>query len=92
MYGEIQLDIGMEFVNLEQFKNAVKDYNISRGRVFKWVKNDKLRARAKCVGEGCQWMIFCGFNSNRKSFQIKTFNSEHTCCREFQNKRLIQIG
>ena len=52
----------------------------------KWVKNDKLRARAKCTGECCQWMIFCGFNSNRKSFQIKTFNSEHTCCR-FQNKK-----
>ena len=56
--------------------------------MFKWMKNDKLRARAKCAGEGCHWMIFCGFNSNMKSFHIKTFNSEHTCYREFQNKKV----
>ena len=76
----------MKFVNLEQFKNAVKDYNISRGRVFKWVKMTN-EGKVKCASEGCQWMIFCGFNSNKKTFWIKTFNSEHTCCKEFQNKK-----
>ena len=74
-------------MNLKQFKNAVKDYNISKGRVLKWVKNDKLRAKEKCAGEGCVWMIFCDFKTKRKTFQIKNFKSKHTCYRGFEKKK-----
>ncbi|KAJ1436041.1 hypothetical protein SESBI_04595 [Sesbania bispinosa] len=36
----------MEFKNLEQFKAAVKDYNIHLGKEVRWIKTDKVRARA----------------------------------------------
>ncbi|KAI9072296.1 hypothetical protein K1719_045740 [Acacia pycnantha] len=39
--GHVYLELGMEFVSLQQFKDAVKDYNISLGRQFIWLKNDK---------------------------------------------------
>ncbi|KAI9083176.1 hypothetical protein K1719_034909 [Acacia pycnantha] len=40
-FGHVYLELGMEFVSLQQFKDAVKDYNISLGRQFVWLKNDK---------------------------------------------------
>ncbi|RDX72949.1 hypothetical protein CR513_47504, partial [Mucuna pruriens] len=46
--------IRMEFVNLNNFKNVVKDYTIYHGRQIKWIKNDKIRSRAKCKEKECK--------------------------------------
>ena len=50
-----------------------------------WVKNDKVRARARCKSEDYPWDILCSWNSVKKSFQVKTFLDEHICCRVFRN-------
>ncbi|PKI72034.1 hypothetical protein CRG98_007580 [Punica granatum] len=46
--GEVQVELHMLFPNLNMFKKDVTDYNIAIGRVFRFVKNDNERARAKC--------------------------------------------
>ena len=43
----------------EDDKDAVKDYNIKLGKQFKWLKNDKIRAWAKCASEGYDSIIYC---------------------------------
>ncbi|KAH1254757.1 hypothetical protein GmHk_04G011133 [Glycine max] len=53
------LEVGMEFSNLEIFKETVRDYTIELGRDIKWKKNDAIRARAKCREPECDWEIFC---------------------------------
>ncbi|KAI9074862.1 hypothetical protein K1719_043170 [Acacia pycnantha] len=40
-FGHVYLELGMEFVGLRGLKIFVKDYNISLGRQFVWLKNDK---------------------------------------------------
>ncbi|KAK2353380.1 alanine aminotransferase [Trifolium repens] len=78
----------MEFATLAEFKKAVKDYNIHIGRQVKWIKNDKVRARAKCVFEHCKWEIFCSHSAITNSFQIKTFeNTTHICPGSFTNSQ-----
>ncbi|XP_031402519.1 uncharacterized protein LOC116212068 [Punica granatum] len=69
------------------FKKAVTDYNIAIGRVFKFVKNDNKRVRAKCRSEGCKWEIFCSWSNEVKTFKIKKFVEPHTCARGFKNKQ-----
>ncbi|XP_061340009.1 uncharacterized protein LOC133286592 [Gastrolobium bilobum] len=86
-FGHVYLELGMEFMNLNQFKCAVKDYNISLGRNFIWVKNDKVRVRVKCSVKDCEWMVYCAWNTKQSTFQVKKFNDTHTCCRVFKNKR-----
>lgn len=66
-FGQVHLKVGMEFVNLEIFKNVEKDYNINLGREFKWKKNDKVRVRAVCKVLDCSWLVFCAWNSETKS-------------------------
>ena len=45
----------VEFLNLDQFKNLVKDYDINLGKDIKWLKNDKIRVRAKYASEESDW-------------------------------------
>lgn len=85
-FGQVNLVLGMEFENLEIFKNAVKDYNINLGRQFVWKKNDSGRARAVCKDNDCPWVAYCSRGSNDKAYQIKTLDLEHTCSRVFTNK------
>jgi len=86
-FGQVHLEIGMEFDKLMTFKNAVKDYNIFYGRNIKWAKNDKERARAKCAQADCRWEIYCSWSKVNQSFQVKTYYPDHTCCRGFKNKQ-----
>jgi hypothetical protein len=86
-FGQVHLEKGMEFETLTTFKNAVREYNIALGRVFRWVKNDKERVRAKCRQEDCPWEIFCSWSKVNLSFQVKTFETEHSCCRVFKNSQ-----
>jgi hypothetical protein len=86
-FGEVNLELGMEFPTLQKFKDAVKDYTIHKGKDIKWLKNDKDRARAECKHETCNWVIFCGRNKKSKCFQIKTFVSKHDCPTDFKNKQ-----
>ncbi|XP_061349531.1 uncharacterized protein LOC133294796 [Gastrolobium bilobum] len=41
VFGHVHLELGMKFVSLQHFKNAIKDYNISLGRQFKYFRNKK---------------------------------------------------
>ncbi|XP_057429396.1 uncharacterized protein LOC130722617 isoform X2 [Lotus japonicus] len=86
-YGNIHLELGMEFPNLQSFKEAVIDYTVEVGRQIRWLKNDKDRCRAECMGETCKWKIYCAWSRARQSFQIKTYVEEHTCSRSFRNKQ-----
>lgn len=85
-FGKVRLELGMEFGDLQSFKEAVKDYTIDVGREMRWIKNDSIRATAECRVENCPWRIYCAWSKARLSFQIKSFNEEHTCSRTFRNR------
>ena len=86
-YGEVYLELGMEFATLDQFKQAVRDFNIFSGREFYFVKNDQRRCRARCRSKECKWEIYCAISSVTRSYQVKTFHDQHTCPRVYRNKR-----
>ncbi|KAF7821205.1 hypothetical protein G2W53_026660 [Senna tora] len=77
-YGNVSFELGMEFKNLVVFKQAVRDYTVNKGVQVKFVKNDAKRCRAKCE-KPCPWMIMCSWANDTQTFQVKTFNHEHTC-------------
>ena len=53
-FGEVTLELGMEFSTLKKLKDAVKDYIIHLGKQIRWLKNDKTRARAICEHDTCE--------------------------------------
>ncbi|KAK2437560.1 hypothetical protein QL285_022434 [Trifolium repens] len=86
-FGQVHLELGMEFETLKVFKKAVRDYNIYHMREIKWKKNYKVRCRAACTAENCHWEIFCSWNKLTNSFQVKTYKSNHDCPRGFVNSQ-----
>ncbi|KAK2412396.1 hypothetical protein QL285_047593 [Trifolium repens] len=86
-FGQVHLELGMEFETLKVFKKAVREYNIYHMREIKWKKNDKVRCRAACTAENCHWEIFCSWNKLTNSFQVKTYKSNHDCPRGFVNSQ-----
>jgi len=82
-YGDVVLQLGMGFPSLQVFKEALKDFSIHLGRQFNFIKNDKVRCRAKCTVDTCPWEIYCAWNGKTGCFQIKSYKDEHTCSREF---------
>lgn len=83
----MHLKLGMEFEILALFKEVVRDYKVYLGRKIKCVKNDNVRCRAKCKVPDCEWEILCSWSKVTKSFHIKTFKDEPSCCRVFKNSQ-----
>ncbi|KAH7862383.1 hypothetical protein Vadar_004172 [Vaccinium darrowii] len=46
--------VGMEFKSHSLFRDAVKEYAIKHGKIIKFLKSDKEKARAVCK-KGCPW-------------------------------------
>ncbi|CAN6558228.1 unnamed protein product [Malus baccata var. baccata] len=77
--------LGMQFANKAEVKEAIKEWAIINGREVKFVKDDKIRVRAKCVGNKktkCPFTIFASIiDSDEPTFAIKTFCLDHHCGR-----------
>ena len=53
---------------------------------MRFVKNDKLRVRAKCQPP-CKFIAYLAKMSREMTYQFKTLNLEHTCIRIYKNPR-----
>ena len=56
------------------------------GGGMRFVKNDKLRVRAKCQPP-CKFIAYLAKMSREMTYQFKTLNLEHTCIRIYKNPR-----
>ncbi|XP_071916372.1 uncharacterized protein [Coffea arabica] len=74
------------FSNFKEFKEAVRTWNIKRGRPFKFVKHDKVKVMAKCPREGCDWYIYARKLSGEGSVQVRTFQKKHKCGFSYHNE------
>ncbi|TYG95353.1 hypothetical protein ES288_A11G261600v1 [Gossypium darwinii] len=48
----------------------------------------KVRVRAKCATNGCQWEILASQHGNDNSFRVKTYFSQHSCLPTTHKKRV----
>ncbi|RYR75012.1 hypothetical protein Ahy_A02g009716 [Arachis hypogaea] len=76
-FGDVQLQLNMEFATLEQFKHALKDYTIAEGRRIFYVKNDNRRVRCKCAsGEEKAMIAKAKFKAKCKAQRKETDAAE----------------
>ncbi|RYR66955.1 hypothetical protein Ahy_A03g013162 [Arachis hypogaea] len=85
-FGELRLEVGMNFTTKMEFKEAVREYCIQEGRRIWFKKNDNVRMRAVCKEESCGWLVYASNNTENNCWQIKTFNDDHTCARNTKNR------
>ncbi|KAL8547230.1 hypothetical protein ACS0TY_006810 [Phlomoides rotata] len=61
--------VGMVFGTKDEFRKAVQSHAIQSKRSIHFVKNDKIRVYARCMGDGCNWGINLVKMQNESTFQ-----------------------
>ncbi|KAK4257452.1 hypothetical protein QN277_007038 [Acacia crassicarpa] len=71
--------VGQDFRSVQEFRDALQKYAIAHHFAYRYIKNDTIRARARCACEDCPWRIFASWVPADDSFRIKKMEEPHTC-------------
>ncbi|KAJ4974525.1 hypothetical protein NE237_007699 [Protea cynaroides] len=82
---KVNFHVGLCFNNVDEFRAALKEYNIQEGRNIRRLKNEKARVTAVCASEGCKWRIHALPTSDEVTFMVKSYYPDHTCSRLLKN-------
>ncbi|XP_052114080.1 uncharacterized protein LOC127745429 [Arachis duranensis] len=90
-FGQVYLELGMEFATMDEFKRSVRKYNIQIGRSIKFNRVEPTKCKAICWDENCPWNIYCSRSNEPRSYQVKTFVDQHVCARRHNNKSADRV-
>ena len=79
------LENGMKFADVYQFKETVREYNLKKGKDLSFVKNGKDKVIIVCKDKHCNYRVYGSKVKDEMTFQIKTYNPNHTCTRAYKN-------
>ena len=79
--------LGVELAYVQLLKDALREYAIKNSWAIKYVMNDKVKVRAKCV-EDCTFLLYPRVKANKKTFKVKNLNVNRTCRLVFNNPRI----
>ncbi|CAI8605785.1 unnamed protein product [Vicia faba] len=82
---DFQFKLGMEFISLSEFKDAIRDWSVLNGREITFVKNESYRVRVECKSK-CGFLALCSKVGGSLAYQLKTWVGTHTCARVLNNK------
>ncbi|XP_016163130.1 uncharacterized protein LOC107605680 [Arachis ipaensis] len=79
--GEMELEVGLKFLNRETAMLAVKNYNIRRGAEYKVVESDQTRyvCRCKQFGDQCRWSVRVAKTRASRFWMIRKYEGPHSC-------------
>ncbi|KAH1083020.1 hypothetical protein J1N35_022781 [Gossypium stocksii] len=80
--------LGQIFRDAARFKMALNDHSLQNKFSYCYKKTEKVRVRAKCATNGCQWEILASQHGNDNSFRVKTYFSQHSCLPTTHKKRV----
>ncbi|KAG5521123.1 hypothetical protein RHGRI_033621 [Rhododendron griersonianum] len=89
--GKVKFCPGMKFSNAKEFREAVREYAIKKGKGIKFVKNETTRIKAICAAEECPWSIMGSLAQKGESFQVKTYKKKHKCLRSFRVRHVTSM-
>jgi hypothetical protein len=82
---DFKFEKDMEFNTLNDFRFAIRHWNILNGFTLDWVKNESYRVRVVCSRK-CGYFVYCSQVGHKHTYAIKTMGKAHTCGRDTSNK------
>ncbi|XP_048600050.1 uncharacterized protein LOC106453970 [Brassica napus] len=77
---EDKLEVGTAFWSGFEFKEAVLDYALTKGRNIEQIRWDKTKLSFKCGIRGkCKWRVYCAFDVPTQKWLVKTRYKYHSC-------------
>ena len=83
---EPEFKVGLVFPNGKSFRTAVKQHSLRVGKQLWFKKNNSDKVRVQCRASGCPFVLYASLVRPSKTFVVKTYNSEHLCGRQHENK------
>ncbi|KAG8374595.1 hypothetical protein BUALT_Bualt10G0011700 [Buddleja alternifolia] len=80
---------GMLFTDAAKFKAAIRSHAVTWQRDIKFIKNDRIRVRARYNGKKCPWLVYASNIEDTSTFQIKTLCTTHKCGRTLSKHRFL---
>lgn len=75
----IIIGVGQEFNDARDFRNALRNYAVTKGFALKYVKNEGARVTVKCKANGCPWRAYASRLPTTQRFKLRKINDVHTC-------------
>uniref|UniRef100_A0A2N9J415 Transposase MuDR plant domain-containing protein n=1 Tax=Fagus sylvatica TaxID=28930 RepID=A0A2N9J415_FAGSY len=67
---------------------AMREYNLKIEKDLSFVKNDKDKVILMCKNKHCNYRVYGSQVRDEMTFQIKTYNLNHTCTRAYKNSAI----
>jgi hypothetical protein len=83
-----QMDKGVCFKDVKQFRKVVKEFHIVQGRNFAYLKNKMDKIKLHCLQDGCNFHIFASKISREPTFMIRDEVVHHSCGRTRESSRI----
>jgi hypothetical protein len=79
------LKLKMKFYSLQLFREAVKQYNVQRGKDIQFVKNERARCVAVCRDPSCNYRVYGRQMNDEQSFEVRSLRPKHSCTRVYKS-------
>jgi hypothetical protein len=79
------LELEMKFSNIRTFREAVRMFNFKRGKDITFKRNKKQKCIVVCKEPNCNYRVYARKLPDEETFQIRSMQSEHLCCKQFKN-------
>ncbi|KAF2298341.1 hypothetical protein GH714_022561 [Hevea brasiliensis] len=77
---------GQVFKDINELRDALRDYDIKGDYDIARIKNDSVRLIAKCSSEDCLWKFHASILSDKITFMVNSLIDEHKCMRHLVNQ------
>ena len=83
----LKFKVVLLFASVVELRATVREYAIKFGKNMKFIKNKNDRVRIVCSIRS-PWVVYATQLRDEKTFQVKTYNVEHTCGMAFETDNL----
>ncbi|XP_059443363.1 uncharacterized protein LOC132175432 [Corylus avellana] len=73
------------FPDVYMFREAIRQYNVLRGKDIVFKKNDKDRVCIVCKDSSCEYRVYGRQVKGEETFQVMSLNPKHSCLRRYKN-------
>jgi hypothetical protein len=77
--------VGQKFPSIQVFKDAVRESNVNMGKDVNFKKNYLAKCLVVCRDTSCKYKIYGRQCKDEESFEVRSFQPEHTCMRKHKN-------
>jgi hypothetical protein len=79
------LKLRMKFSNIQLFREAVKQYNVRKGKDIRFEKIERAKCVAMCRDPDCGYRVYGRQMATEASFEIRSLRPKHSCTRVYKS-------